>query len=142
MSLFSYDLTNLALRRMQHSAQTLRVSSENLMNADTPGAKARSVAAFDFARELAASRKSRDSASPTVLPDRLHLTSAGHMPIPGGDTAFDETMGASWEVSVNGNSIVRAQESMKVGEAKLEADLSRNILTKSMHFLRTALGRS
>ncbi|WP_207462315.1 hypothetical protein [Azospirillum sp. SYSU D00513] len=142
MSLFSYDLTNLALRRMQHSAQTLRVSSENLMNADTPGAKARSVAAFDFARELAASRESRSSTSMSVRPESLHLTNTGHMPIPGNDDVFHETAGASWEVSVNGNSIIRAQESMKIGEAKIEADLSRNILAKSMQFLRTALGRA
>jgi flagellar basal-body rod protein FlgB len=142
MSLFSFDLTNLAQRRLQHSAQTLRVASENLMNADTPGAKAQSVAAFDFARELAASRESRATTSPKVRPESLHLTNAGHMPIPGSDGTFRQTAGASWEVSVNGNSIVRAQESMKVGEAKIEADLSRNILAKSMQFLRTALGRA
>lgn len=115
-------LENLTLLRTasamaRHATFRHSVIAENIANADTPGYRARDIAAFST--DMVTTRTGREAGIPgragTVLAD---------MP-----------------VSPNGNSVSLEDQAVRSAEAKAQYDLALTILSKGMDFLRISLGR-
>ena len=112
-------LFSLASQHSEWLAARQAVTAANIANADTPGYKARDVAAFDSVLHH------------TQL--GLAVTSAGHMDLTGsGLKQADQTRGESWDTAVSGNSVTLEAELIKLGEASRQNALDQG-LTKIFH---------
>lgn len=112
-------LLDLASRKSGWLAARQATVASNIANANTPGYKAKDVAAF----------------SEVLNTTRLSLvsTNSGHLQVDG-PNAIDEarpTSGA-WDVTETGNSVGVEEELLKAGEVNRDYSLTTNII-KSFH---------
>lgn len=127
MKLESMSFFQLASQRMQWLAARQQVVSENIANADTPGFKARELS--PFAEMLAGAR-----------PGGVATTHAAH--IAGGGTGGglrvtpDET---AWEQSLDGNSVVLEQQTVKASEIGEGYQLAAQLYGKASQILTLAV---
>ena len=112
-------LLDLASRKSGWLAARQATVASNIANANTPGYKAKDVAAF----------------SDVMNTTRLSLvsTNAGHLQLDG-PNAVDEARASSgaWDVSETGNSVGIEEELLKAGEVNRDYALTTNII-KSFH---------
>jgi len=105
--------------------------AENVANADTPGYAARRTA--DFSEMLG-------GASFTGLA----TTRAGHISGlgGGGDSVRVEADPGAWDRSLDGNSVVLEQQTIRAGEIDAEYRLAANLYRKGHEFLRMTVSGS
>jgi flagellar basal-body rod protein FlgB len=124
---------------MRHSAARQQVIARNVANADIPGAEARDLAAFDFARELDRARASHGGAAQDD-PGDLARTEARHMAADGGEPGgfkADEAE-ASWDEQPRGGDIALEQQMLAMNETKLRHDAAAAYYRKAAEMMRTA----
>lgn len=133
MDLQNLTLFQMALRRMDHSAQRQVVLSQNIANADTPHYVPRDLSEPDF-RDIV-SRAARQR-----IP--LAQTSAGHL-----DTQVTERVDYKarevrepYEVVPDGNAVVIEEQLLKVNQARGHHTMAVNLMRKHMQLIRMALG--
>lgn len=131
MSLFNLELLSLAVQRMRHSAARQQVIAENIANADTPGYRARDVAAFEFQREL------RETGA---AGGALRRTDPAHLAAPSRGTGEVETEESRWEILPSGNSVTLEHEMLRMSHAKLQHDQAAVYYRKAVDLLRAASG--
>ncbi len=122
MKLDQISFFNLASRRMEWLAARQQVVSENVANADTPGFKARDVS--DFSEMVGASRQSG-----VATTNARHITgeSVGSLRVEDDSTA--------WETSMDGNTVVLEQQTIKANEISESYRLASRLYSKGHELL-------
>jgi flagellar basal-body rod protein FlgB len=120
--------------KMQWHQERQRVLSENVSNSDTPNFKPRDLVApkFDSSGASAGSMGSlammRTSAS--------HITAAG-----GGGQSFDQNRKAGFQTRPAGNAVNLEDEMLKVSANQMDYAAVTSLYSKSLHLLKTAIGK-
>lgn len=127
MNLNSLSFFQLASQRMHWLGAHQQVVAENIANADTPGFKARAVSPF---AELV------DGARSTGL----QTTQAGHI---GGNAHAGglrvTSDAAPWETSIDGNTVVLEQQTLKAAEISENYQLAAQLYGKGHQLLTLAV---
>ena len=119
-------LFDLASRRMDWLGQDQRVVAENIANADTPGFKARVIE--DFASVLA-----------DAGPGGMAVTDAAHIPGLGGPQGARVSEDpASWGTTLDGNTVVLEQQSIRSAQIGGAYALAASLYKKGHDFVRLA----
>lgn len=125
---------------MKHLADRQRVIAQNIANSETPGFKARDVAAPDFSAMLSAQSGGGGGipgvARPTVqLTDSMAALGArapiGAMSIPDPDVG---------ETKPDGNTVTLEDQLLKMGQIQADFAAVTNIYRKQLMMLKSALG--
>ena len=112
-------LLSLASRKSSWLAARQTTVASNIANANTPGYKAKDLAAFS--EVLNKTQLSLASTNPS------HLAPSGAGPLDEAKTAT-----GAWDVSESGNSVGLEEELLKAGQVNSEYSLTTNIV-KSFH---------
>ena len=128
---------NLMKTKLDYMSERQSVLAQNVANADTPGYRARDVAAPDFA-EMA-----RKNSQPISRNLTLTRTSEKHIAPEKAQTHFTiEKSKLTDELNPNGNNVVIEEEMMKVGQTQAEYQKVLNLYSKTVSLFKLALGRS
>lgn len=127
MKLDAMSFFNVASQRMKWLGARQQVVSENIANADTPGFKARDTASFE---EMVRNKGTYTAVS---------TTNAAHI---GGGLAKDgvrvEQDGTAWEQSLDGNTVVLEQQTIKANEISENYRLAAELYRKGHQLLALA----
>jgi flagellar basal-body rod protein FlgB len=134
MSISDLPVLSVLRTKMQWHQERQRVLSENVSNSDTPNFKPRDLVApkFDSSGASAGSMGSlammRTSAS--------HITAAG-----GGGQSFDQNRKAGFQTRPAGNAVNLEDEMLKVSANQMDYAAVTSLYSKSLHLLKTAIGK-
>ncbi len=128
MKLNSMSFFQLASQRMSWLAANQRVVAENIANADTPGFKAREVSPFEALVD-----GSRTGGVRTTHAG--HIQGGGHV---GGLRATADS--AAWETTIDGNTVVLEQQTLKAAEISESYQLAAQLYGKGHQLLGIAVG--
>lgn len=123
------EVLQMAQSMARQAALRQGAVAENIANADTPGYRARDVAAFSETYE-------------TQLRSPMRATRPGHL---GGGGSYRVEVGedaAAQTTSPDGNSVSLEEEMVKAVEVKRNHDLALAVYKSSLNVLRASLGRS
>ena len=118
---------NLASQRLGWLTESQRVVSENVANADTPGFKARKVSSFQ--EMLSSTQQSHLQTTNTQ-----HIRGFGSQA--GVKVHVDEE---TWSESLNGNTVVLEQQSIRANEIAENYQLAANLYRKGHDLIRLAV---
>lgn len=121
---------------MKHLSQRQQVISQNIANGDTPGYKAREVAAPSFAGMIDATGKA-GIARPRVQIS-AGMQALGANPRSGSNIVLDENI---VETKPDGNNITLEEQVMKLGSVQADFAALTNLYRKQMQLLKIATGR-
>jgi flagellar basal-body rod protein FlgB len=132
------DLPGLAaLRtRMQWHQERQRVLAENVANSDTPNFKPRDL----VEPTLDPSGVSGPGGAMGTLP--MMRTSASHMGASGAPQTFDQNRKTGFETRPAGNSVNLEDEMLKVSTNQMDYAAVTSLYTRSLHMLKTAIGKA
>ena len=100
-------------------SQRQSVLAENVANADTPGYRARDLAAPDFEAMLQRMRSQESARDPQV-----------------------EESAEAYEMTLSGNTVVLDEQMMRVAENAAQYQLISGLYSKHLSMFKMALGRS
>jgi flagellar basal-body rod protein FlgB len=125
-------------QQLRHLSRRQAVIAQNIANADTPGYRAREVAAPSFSQTLA----QRSGKAGNVATPRIEMPSAfSHMGSrAGGQGTFENRN--SVETKPNGNTVSLESELAKQADIQLDYSTITNLYRKQMGLIRLALGKS
>lgn len=122
--------------QMKHLAERQRVVAQNVANSDTPGYKAREVAAPDFSALIGAQGGAR------VARPRVQITGGmaalGARPPVAGHILLDRDVS---ETKPDGNNVTLEDQLLKVGQIQADFAAMTNLYRKQQALMRTALGK-
>ena len=125
-----------ALRtKMQWHQERQRVLSENVSNSDTPNFKPRDLVEPKFDATGA-------SAAAAVGPLAVTRTSASHIAPSGGGQSFDQDRRAGFQTRPAGNAVSLEEEMLKVSNNQMDYAAATSLYSKSLHLLKTAIGKA
>jgi flagellar basal-body rod protein FlgB len=132
------DLPGLvALRtRMQWHQERQRVLAENVANSDTPNFKP---------KDLVEPKFDASGTKATGIGGALAMmrTNGSHIaPATGGGQSFDENRKAGFETRPTGNAVNLEDEMMKVASNQMDYAAATSLYTRSLHMLKTAIGKA
>ncbi len=127
MKLSSMSFFQLASQRMQWLGASQKVIAENIANADTPGFKARDVSSF---AELVDGARTGG----VTTTHAAHITGGGHS---GGVRVTSDDR--AWENSIDGNSVVLEQQTLKANEIGENYQLAAQLYGKGHQLLTLAV---
>jgi flagellar basal-body rod protein FlgB len=129
------DLPVLAALRtkMQWHQERQRVLSENVSNSDTPNFRPRELVEPKFDRTGAVTGSMGQLA--------LTVTSASHMAPSGAASSFDQNRNAGFETRPAGNAVNLEDEMMKSASNQMDYAAAASLYSKSLHLLKTAIGK-
>ena len=130
------DIPGLAIlrTRMQWHQERQRVLSENVANSDTPNFKPRDLIEPKF-----------DSTGATGSIGSLAMmqTSTSHIaPLDGGGQSFDQNRKVGFETRPAGNAVNLEDEMLKVSANQMDYAAVTSLYTRSLHLLKTAIGKA
>jgi flagellar basal-body rod protein FlgB len=125
-----------ALRtKMQWHQERQSVLSENVSNSDTPNFKPRDLVEPKF-------DKTGASASGSMGALAMMRTSTSHIaPASGGGQTFDQNRRAGFETRPAGNAVSLEDEMLKVSANQMDYAAVTSLYSKSLHLLKTAIGK-
>jgi flagellar basal-body rod protein FlgB len=125
--------------KLKHLAVRQQVIAANIAHANTPGYRARDVAAPDFSSMLGTTSKAggAEIAVPRVQVS-ASLTRLGASPARLGEV---RSGGPGYEVKESGNSVILEEELMKQAEVQIDYAAMTNLYRKQVSMLKIALGR-
>jgi flagellar basal-body rod protein FlgB len=126
-----------ALRtKMQWHQERQRVLSENIANSDTPNFQPRDLVEPKFDRT-----GSTIGGGMGTLP--MMQTSATHMTASGAPETFENDRGKSgFQTRPAGNAVNLEDQMMKVSDNQMDYAAVTSLYSKSLHLLKTAIGKS
>lgn len=127
MKLHSMSFFQLASQRMQWLGANQKVVAENIANADTPGFKARDVSPFSEMVDGARSGGIKTTHT-------AHISSNGQTG--GVRVTSDES---PWERSIDGNSVVLEQQTLKSSEISESYQMASQLYAKGYQVLTLAV---
>ena len=130
------DLPILSMLRtkMQWHQERQRVLSENVSNSDTPNFKPRDLVEPKFDKTGAAAGSMGTLA--------MMRTATSHIaPANGGGDGFDQNRKAGFETRPAGNAVNLEDEMLKVSANQMDYAAVTSLYSKSLHLLKTAIGK-
>lgn len=126
---------------MKHLADRQRVISQNIANSETPGFKARDVAAPNFSALLAAQQGGAGGGVPAVATPTVQLTAGmaalgARAPL-GASSILDTDVS---ETKPDGNNVTLEDQLLKMGQIQADFAAVTNIYRKQLSMLKSALG--
>jgi flagellar basal-body rod protein FlgB len=134
MSISDLPVLSALRTKMQWHQERQRVLSENVANSDTPSFKPRDLVEPKF----------EQSGAPAGTMGALAMTrtSTSHIaPADGGGQTFDQNHRAGFETRPAGNAVSLEDEMMKVSANQMDYAAVTELYSKSLHLLKTAIGK-
>jgi len=133
MSINDLPVLSALRTKMQWHQERQRVLSENVSNSDTPNFRPRDLVEpkFDKAGAVTGS----------MGPLALTRTSASHIGPSGAQTDFDQNKNSGFETRPAGNAVNLEDEMMKVAANQMDFAAASSLYSKSLHLLKTAIGK-
>ena len=131
------DLPALSVLRtkMQWHQERQRVLAENVSNSDTPKFKPRDLVEPKFNDTGAGAAGSTGALA-------MMRTSTSHIaPSNGGGQSFDQNRKAGFETRPAGNAVSLEDEMLKVSANQMDYAAVTSLYSKSLHLLKTAIGK-
>ena len=136
MSINDLPVLSALRTKMQWHQERQRVLSENVSNSDTPNFKPRDLVEPKFDRSGASVAGSMGSLA-------MMRTSTDHiMPAGGGGESFDQNRRAGFQTRPAGNSVNLEDEMLKVSANQMDYAAITELYSKSLHLLKTAIGKA
>lgn len=134
MSINDIPVLSALRTKMQWHEERQRVLSENVANSDTPKFKARDLVApnFDATGRLAGA----SSPLPMMRTAGVTITSTGE-----GGGSFDRDRKIAFEATPVGTGVNLEEEMMKVSSNQMDYAAATSLYSKSLHLLKTAIGK-
>lgn len=129
-------LSDALAQAMRHLGDRQRVIAQNIANADTPGYKARDLAAPSFAAMVDASGTGAQVAKPTVrISDAMRRMGAGSAQA---GSLVDRNIS---EEKPDGNTVTLEDQLLKMGQIQADYVELTSLYRKRMGLVRAALGK-
>jgi flagellar basal-body rod protein FlgB len=134
MSISDLPVLSALRTKMQWHQERQRVLSENVSNSDTPNFKARDLVEPTF--------DSAGAATGTMGSLAMTRTSASHItPSGGGGQSFGQDRKAGFQTRPAGNAVSLEEEMLKVSANQMDYAAATSLYSKSLHLLKTAIGK-
>ena len=135
MSINDLPMLSALRTRMQWHQERQRVLSENVANSDTPNFKPRDLVEPKF-DATGASAGGMGSLA-------MMRTSSSHIaPAGGGAESFEQNKKVGFETRPAGNSVSLEDEMLKVSANQMDYSAVTSLYSKSLHLLKTAIGKA
>ena len=130
------DLPSLSILRtkMQWHQERQRVLAENVSNSNTPNFRPRDLVEPKFDNNGATAAGSFNS-----LP--IVRTSQGHISASDAEPAFDQNRRVGFETRPAGNAVSLEEEMLRVSANQMDYAAVTTLYSKSLHLLKTAIGK-
>ena len=134
MPITDIPILSMLRERMEWHQERQRVLSENVSNSDTPNFKPSDLVEPKFDAAGANAAGSMGSLA-------MMRTSSSHIAPPGGDQSFTENRRAGFETRPAGNAVNLEDEMLKVSANQMDYAAVTSLYSKSLHLLKTAIGK-
>jgi flagellar basal-body rod protein FlgB len=134
MSINDLPVLSALRTKMQWHQERQRVLSENVSNSDTPNFKPRDLVEPKFDRTGAPAGAMGSLAM--MRTTTSHITPAG-----GGADSFDQNRRAGFQTRPAGNAVNLEDEMLKVSANQMDYAAVTSLYSKSLHLLKTAIGK-
>jgi flagellar basal-body rod protein FlgB len=135
MSISDLPMLSALRTKMQWHQERQRVLSENVANSDTPNFKPRDLVEPKF-DATGASTGGMGSLA-------MMRTSSSHIaPAGGGADSFDQNKRVGFETRPAGNAVSLEDEMLKVSANQMDYAAVTSLYSKSLHLLKTAIGKA
>ena len=134
MSINDLPVLSVLRTKMQWHQERQRVLSENVSNSDTPNFKPRDLVQPKFDSTTAAGAGSVGSLA-------MMRTATGHIAPSGGGQSFVLDRKASFQTRPGGNAVNLEDEMLKVSANQMDYAAVTSLYSKSLHLLKTAIGK-
>ncbi len=133
MSINDLPVLSMLRTKMQWHQERQRVLAENVSNSDTPNFKPRDLVEpkFDSAGASAGSMGAL----------AMMRTSTSHIAPSGGGQSFDQNSKAAFQTRPAGNAVNLEDEMLKVSANQMDYAAVSSLYSKSLHLLKTAIGK-
>jgi flagellar basal-body rod protein FlgB len=131
------DLPTLSVLRtkMQWHQERQRVLAENVSNSDTPNFKPRDLVEPKFDNTGAGAAGSAGSLA-------MLRTANSHISASGGDPNFAQNRRAGFLTRPSGSAVNLEEEMLKVSANQMDYAAATSLYGKSLHLLKTAIGKA
>ena len=135
MSINDLPVLSALRTKMQWHQERQRVLAENVSNSDTPNFKPRDLVEPKFDNGGGAAGGAMGSLA-------MMRTSAGHIAPPGGGAELRRrTARAGFQTRPAGNAVNLEDEMLKVSANQMDYAAATSLYSKSLHLLKTAIGK-
>jgi flagellar basal-body rod protein FlgB len=134
MSINDLPVLSALRTKMQWHQERQRVLSENVSNSDTPNFKPRDLVEPKFDKTGAAAGAMGSLAM-------MRTTTAHIAPAGGGADSFDQNRRAGFQTRPAGNAVSLEDEMLKVSANQMDYAAVTSLYSKSLHLLKTAIGK-
>jgi len=135
MSINDIQAMSILRTKMQWHQERQRVLAENVSNSNTPNFKPRDLVEPKFKVGSGAV----DGAAATLPMTR---TSGSHIAADGADPSFDQNRRAGFLTRPAGNAVSLEDEMLKVSANQMDYAAVTSLYSKSIHLLKTAIGKA
>ena len=136
MSISDLPVLSVLRTKMQWHQERQRILAENVSNSDTPNFKPRDLVEPKFD----ASGASAPGGPMGTLP--MMRTSASHISASGAPETFDQNRKVGFETRPAGNAVNLEDEMLKVSTNQMDYAAVTSLYTRSLHMLKTAIGKA
>jgi flagellar basal-body rod protein FlgB len=133
MSINDLPVLSVLRTKMQWHQERQRLLSENVSNSDTPNFKPRDLVQPKF--------DSPGASAGAVGSLALMRTATGHIAPSGGGQSFALDRKASFQTRPAGNAVNLEDEMLKVSANQMDYAAVTSLYSKSLHLLKTAIGK-
>jgi flagellar basal-body rod protein FlgB len=133
MSIGDLPVLSALRTKMQWHQERQSVLAENVSNSDTPNFRPRDLVEPKFEKSGALTG--------TMGPLGMMRTSSGHIGASNGGTSFDQNRKVGFETRPAGNAVNLEEEMMKVSANQMDYAAASSLYSKSLHLLKTAIGK-
>jgi flagellar basal-body rod protein FlgB len=134
MSISDLPVLSALRTKMQWHQVRQRVLSENVSNANTPNFKPRDLVAPSFGKDGAQTGQTGSLA--------MMRTSAAHVqPSDSVSRQFDINSKSGFQTRPSGSAVSLEEEMMKVSANQMDYAAATSLYSKSLHLLKTAIGK-
>jgi flagellar basal-body rod protein FlgB len=134
MSISDLPVLSALRTKMQWHQARQTVLSENVSNANTPNFKPRELVEPKF--NSAGAQTGSMGSLAMMRTSASHITSSR-----GANSSFDVNSKVGFETKPAGNAVVLEEEMMKVSANQMDYAAATSLYSKSLHLLKTAIGK-
>jgi flagellar basal-body rod protein FlgB len=133
VSINDFPVLSALRTKMQWHQERQRVLSENVANSDTPNFKPRDLVEPKF--------DSTGAVTGSMGPLAMARTSASHIGPSGTSDSFDQNRRTGFQTRPAGNAVSLEEEMLKVSANQMDYAAATSLYSKSLHLLKTAIGK-
>ena len=134
MSINDLPVLSVLRTKMQWHQERQRVLAENISNSDTPNFRPRDLVEPKFDRN-----GSSAPGSMGTLP--MMRTSGSHIAAAGATQSFKQNGNGSFQTRPAGNAVNLEDQMLKVSANQMDYAAATSLYSRSLHLLKTAIGR-